>query len=215
MKYLFFLIIIAIGFSCCQVQTKEEEKVLFDKKKEIRDLTNEAARIQMQLGFDDYKDTTMLLKAIALYDSAIVINPKSKAPYTQKSNLLCALGRHREAIDVLEKVIEKYPDFAEGYMSMGFINEVINDSLTASVNYAKAMKLYKMKIDSVPPKAFLYLPNVMLIYLMQGNKDSAILVLDNFPKLDSSSVLVYKQTSNLFENFDKEEFLSNFQKKKP
>jgi eukaryotic-like serine/threonine-protein kinase len=52
--------------------------------------------------------------ALADFDQALRLNPRSLAALQNKAHVLSKLGRDREAVAVLDKVVEVYPDFIRG-----------------------------------------------------------------------------------------------------
>ena len=66
--------------------------------------------------------STDMPAAIKDFDSALAVNPRSMIALQNKASLLGWLGRHEEAIRVLDRVVELYPDFVAARADRGVMN---------------------------------------------------------------------------------------------
>jgi len=143
-------------------------------------------------------------------DRAIEIEPNLYELYTAKVNILLALDRNEQAIQVSKEVLVIKPDLVEAMAFIGFINQKIGENEIAQEWYQKAITGYNQRIEeerfvinSKINKAFLLLFTEDEVAAMKAFEK----VKQEYPK--NSEVEFMEQ---FITNIDKEQFLNELYK---
>ena len=151
------------------------------------------------------KDTSLLQKAIVLFDKAISIDSLYELAYANKAMVLKHLGKYKEAIHVLSVITKLRPEYAEGFSMLGFTYEKIGNMDSANINYKSAIIAYTHRIEqtnSVSDKvnrAFI----LSLIDKEKGLQEMDYLIEEN---PDDNTINFWKQ--QLFTGFDRQKFIN-------
>lgn len=84
-------------------------------------------------------------QALQLLDSALRIDRQNSVIYDNKYQALVKLGRFEEAKVSLQMATENIEDFAAGFIAMAFLDEHLNNSISAKSNYKKAIQQYGIR----------------------------------------------------------------------
>lgn len=79
--------------------------------------------------------------ALDLINKAIASNPKNGIAYSNKGNILLALGRPLEAIEEHRKAIQILPNYSEAYSNLGNVFQELGDFQQAISLYHKALEI--------------------------------------------------------------------------
>ncbi len=79
--------------------------------------------------------------AIADYDKAIKLNPKTRHTYYLRGNLKAALGKHKKAIADYDKAIQLNPEDFEAYKTRGAVKFSLGKPEQAILDYNKVIQL--------------------------------------------------------------------------
>jgi tetratricopeptide (TPR) repeat protein len=88
-------------------------------------------------------------KAIDAYEEAIILDPQNVNTYTLCASMYSLLKKHKEAVNISNKLIKRYPKLADGYFARGL---AYNDS----GNFSQAIKDYDIVIKLDPDKWTVY-----------------------------------------------------------
>jgi len=101
---------------------------------------------------NQYQDTSKFLQAISIINSAIRLDSNHYESYCKKVFFETALGDFNGASKTLTHLIKLKPDSADLYLQRGLFKELNYDSLTSKPDFAKAVLLYKLTLDSMDNK---------------------------------------------------------------
>lgn len=93
-----------------------------------------------EIGFEK-EDHQHFEEAMKDIDLAISLNPEYSEAYLNKGIILMWLDRHREAIDMFNKVIEFNPQNAKAYYDRGLAYDKIGNLPKACLDWGKAKRL--------------------------------------------------------------------------
>ena len=120
---------------------------------------------------DLYRDRGQLEAAIACYQKAIQINPKSATVYQKLGDIYLGLKKWSEAINRYQKAIEINPDFDWAYYNLGEASYQAQKWESAIIAYQKALDLnpklpeiYKKLATSFYQRAILDKKNLLIAY---------------------------------------------------
>lgn len=104
--------------------------------------------------------------------------------------LLFKSGKHSKAMDLINDVIERYPDYHKAYNCRGNIHRYQGNNDQAQKDYEKAILLAK---DHAPPYN-----NLATIYHRNGEKDKALEFLDKAINKDAYFTYAYFNRSEIY-----------------
>ncbi|HCI72395.1 MAG TPA: hypothetical protein DF712_12735 [Balneola sp.] len=203
-----FLFLLFIVSAC------DSKKVQPDNATEVDSLAvqlvNSATERYGEYIFGRIESTDSLEVSLNELDKAIEIEPTQIDFYSHKATILLALGREKQAIQILESALTINPDFAEIITRLGFINEKIGEMEIAQKWYQRALVAYDKRIEEnrfvVNSKA-----NKAFLLLFTENEETAkkaySKLKQEYPDNNEIDYLEF-----VFEDFDKEEFLSELYK---
>lgn len=98
---------------------------------------------------NNYQDTSRFKQAIGLLNQAIEIDSSYYDTYSKKLFFETALGRFENASRTATQLIKFKPDSADLYFQRGIFKELIHDSISSKPDFAKAVLLYKLTLDTM------------------------------------------------------------------
>lgn len=98
--------------------------------------------------------------ALLLLDQAIRADRSYYIPHISKSGIYIQQKAYDKALTEIEIAIRKNPDYAEGWVIKGFIQEIIENKEEATKCYKKSITMFTERIND-PSKKEQYLPNLM------------------------------------------------------
>lgn len=136
MKYLIYIFIILISFSCKDTVEKKE-------------INEEAARlngdaVQTYVGSRDSG-----LKAIKLIDKALEIEPNYIMALTNKASFQIGIGQIDEAITTYKKIEKIQPNSEETKFMIGLFYYTKGDTISANKKYNEVNELCQTKLDTL------------------------------------------------------------------
>lgn len=121
------------------------------------DVKNFLGKISTKLGY--------ISKAEVYFDEALKINPNSKWIYINKSSLLSEIGKTTEALETINILLRKFPNWFVAYNVKGALNSTLGNKNEAIKSFSKGIKL--------EPKSAQILTNRGNIYLEIDKIDDA------------------------------------------
>lgn len=117
------------------------------------ELLESIQKVEAEIKESNRLDVEKVEGLIDLYELLIKKSDKSKQPalLEKKAKYYASLGQHENALNVYEKIYEKYPNYekrGEALFMQAFILEVNNNDLV------KAEELYKRYLDEFPDGDF-------------------------------------------------------------
>lgn len=106
---------------------------------------------------------TAPLEALKDFDAALTINPRSMLALQNKSHVLGRLGRSKEAVENLDRVLELYPDFVMARADRGVMNARLKKWEAAKVDAEETLRQ-----DQTPPNLY----QVGAIYALLTQEDA-------------------------------------------
>lgn len=140
MKKLSLLLLVVLNLFACQQQSEAELQENIDK-------------LEAEIKESNKLDVEKVEELINLYEALIDKTDKNKQPelLEKKAKYYASLGKHENALDVYEKIYEKYPKYkkrGEALFMQAFIVEVNQNDL------AKAESIYKKYLEEFPDGDF-------------------------------------------------------------
>jgi tetratricopeptide (TPR) repeat protein len=151
----------------------------------------------------------------ALYDSAMIylnraleIDSLYLTAYSNKAQVLRRKGELEQSLEVLSKVQNIKPDFAEVITEQGFILEKMGRMELADQKYRQALKAYEKRLENDPENDKVK-SDIAFLYIFLEDKNSAIdeiqsLVLEN-PESEQ-----LKMMEGVIKNFDRKKFIEQY-----
>ncbi|MGN8225123.1 tetratricopeptide repeat protein [Gracilimonas sp. BCB1] len=203
-----FLLLFIIS-ACNSEKTQIENKVDVDSL--AIQLSNSATERFGEYIFGRIDSPDSLEVSLSELDKAIEIEPNLTELYTHKANILLALDRDEQAIQVLNKALSIKPDFVEVMTLIGFINEKIEKSEVAQEWYQKALEGYDKRIEE---KRFVINSKINKVFLLLFTQDeeAARKAYKNLKQEYPNNSEVEFMEQFLFIDFDKEKFLNELYK---
>lgn len=202
---LFLLFIIS---ACDSEKVQTETKPIVDSL--AIQLTNSATERFGEYIFGRINSPDSLEVSLNELDKAIEIEPNLSELYTHKANILLALDRDEQAIQVLKEALFIKPDLVEVITFIGFINEKIGEKDIAQEWYQKALDAYDKRIEE---ERFVINSKVNKAFLLffTGNEESAKKAFNKL-KQEYSGNNDVEYLEFVFTDFDKEQFLNELYK---
>jgi tetratricopeptide (TPR) repeat protein len=168
-------------------------------------LNNQAIELSTQSPSSD----SALALAKRLLIRSIGLDDDYYLAYVSLASILIKEDKRDSALYVLDRIIEKKKNYAEGISMQGYIYDRMGMLDSAKIKYIKAIAAYdnilkknERNVNARVNKAFL----VMLVYGEKAGYDEINLVLKEYP--NNSSALMMK--NDFFPTFDKEDFLESY-----
>jgi len=154
------------------------------------------------------KDKRKLIEALKLVDKAIILDNKNTYSYINKATIYIKLERYKDAREALQKIIELKKDYPELYLYIGVLYEKQGDLNNANKNYEKALLIFNNQLDKDKKNIDIKF-NILFSKIFICSKEE---VLDELNKLSEQNIDTYKikLMKQIIADFDKEEFLNNF-----
>jgi len=154
MKKVLFLAFMGLFFSCGNTSEKNKN---IENKKAIE--FYEKAR-NLYAEFTTERDT--ILKAMALLDSAILLNPQYISAYVSKQSYQMRLGEYENALSTV-KIVEKLdPDNADLKTMAGIYYMINNDNNSAEIKLLQADSLWNIALDTISSNNDMALLHVLM-----------------------------------------------------
>ena len=171
---LFFFFILLLIASCVANENKSESRKKVKRAEQI---------IKGNLGYsatvgDSTKEA--LGKALDLLNEAIELDSTDTLAYLDKVTVLRNLNREVDS-KMWIKILDLKPNFAEGYMELGFLYERRKNMDSAELSYRKARSIYLNK----PISDLRNLNLIILEFLITNDKKGALNKLTEYPIQDS------------------------------
>lgn len=146
-RLLSIIVTLFLLFSCNNpVERKNENKVKPTNQKAFG-YYNAARKLNAE--FTTERDT--VLKAVALLDSAIVINPEYSQALLKKQAYLLRLGEYENALNIL-KILEKLtPANVDIKSTLGVYYLLSNEPDSAAIRLSQADSLWNIALDTISP----------------------------------------------------------------
>jgi tetratricopeptide (TPR) repeat protein len=134
----FTIIFLLFGlFSCGQTISKHTVNPY------ARKLNDSALRMTLQTNDSCYQ------KAIFLFDQATAVDSNYFLAYWNKLVFQCQLKQYKKAVITSENLIRIRPIAPDLYFTRGGLYERINDTLSAKIDFQKALSLYDNILDTM------------------------------------------------------------------
>lgn len=131
-------------------------------------------------------------KALLYFDEALRINPLAKWIYINKSTVLSEIGKNNEALQTINIVIEKYPNWFIGYNIKGALLSNNNQKDKAIIAYSKAIELEPNSAQVLTNRGSLYLEKNE-INKAKADFESALLIQPDYEIANEKINLLTKQ----------------------
>jgi serine/threonine protein kinase/tetratricopeptide (TPR) repeat protein len=113
-----------------------------------------------------------LAGAIADFDSALTLNPRSLSAMQNKAHALSKMDKNQDAILVLDQLLERYPDYVPGRAGRGVLNARVGNEKAALADAVEAIRL-----DSAPSNLYQAAGIYALLGKQPGSRAEAIRLL--------------------------------------
>ena len=107
-------------------------------------------------------------EALEVINKAILSNKRNGIAFSNKGNILLALERTTEAIEMYQHGINMIPSYAEAYSNLG-------NALQVTMNYQEAIQYYKQALQ-IEPHNYEFMANLGNAYLRSGLYEEAATV---------------------------------------
>ena len=131
-------------------------------------------------------------KAIFYFDEALKINPLAKWIYINKSIVLSEIGKNNEALQTINQLIERYPNWFIAYNIEGALFSNINQTDKAILAYSKAIELEPNSAQVRTNRGSLYLEK-REINKAKADFEKALLIQPNYEIANEKINLLTKQ----------------------
>ncbi len=194
------------SISACDSPKPDQGNVNENKAGSVALRLNDAAMKRYQdhlLGKSDSRDS--LEASLKELDEAITIEPSQIIFYTNKADILLALHRGDDAIQVLKNAVLVKPDFPEILSLIGFLFEEKGDKEEALKWYQKAVNVYDKRIDDARLVVHSKVNKAFLLFFIEDEgsaKKAFEKVKEEYPEAGEMV-----SSEQIFTAFDKETFL--------
>lgn len=206
----FGLIIIILSFCVfsCNSQVSEKGKKAQDSVKEY-DLAAVALNTKaMQLSFH-MDDDSVLNEALDYLAQSIKADSNYYLAYANMATLLLKQQKRDSAISILQIIVDRKPNYAEGLSTQGYIYEKLGEKDAADFKYRQAIKSYEKRIvsneDDIEAKV-----NKVFLMLFLYDKKTAFNEIEKVLKEHPEDSFALMMKEEIIPNFDREEFLSSY-----
>lgn len=157
--------------------------------------------------FEDSKNNVLYNRALCFLDLAIDADSLYQLAYSNKVDVLRKLGRHKDAIKLLERLTEIFDEYAEAYASRGFLYEKIGKIDSASMMYSMALELYNKRIIEEPENINNRINLAFILLFTNSKKDALFEIQEVIEGTNSQEAADFKL---VIESFDRSEFISEY-----
>lgn len=145
-KTFYFILIVAFLASCEQNTPKSKNVKKMENKEAVKyyEMAQELHPI-----FSTERDT--VLKAIALLDSAITLEPDYFPALLSKQSFQTRLGEYKEALETIKHLEELDPGNSDIKSMAGIFHLINNEHEAARIKLQQADSLWSLMLDTVSP----------------------------------------------------------------
>lgn len=220
MKLLKCIIICSIFFSCNSNEKKISNNSIEKSKRidkheslsniqvennDIIELNSRAVKLtrksQSKFISKNEKDSVLNL-ALNILNEVIKKDSCFYEAFTNKATVLRNMGRLKESMKVLKDLIDR-KEFADGLFALGLSYDRIGNEERASMYYQRALKAYKLKLNSPYRTA---VDEVNFVYALLFVEKGKVPDKSKFEQYNIN----YQFAKDIIDHFNKEEFILNF-----
>jgi tetratricopeptide (TPR) repeat protein len=152
-------------------------------------------------------DKLLLTRALELLNKAIQCDSTYQLAYQNKLTVLIQLGKHSEALGLVEELERFLPEDPNIFTAKGLMYERMKKTDSANIWYDHAFKLCDQKLSAYPDSVKFIYDRTYLIAVTSG-KESALNEINRYIDLypDQKTLLTYREA---IRNFDKEKVLGH------
>ena len=178
-----------------------------DKAKNKSENSNTKADLRPVLELSWQRKYEEALKAV---DEAIAGHPRDKVALATRGQILCALGRGREAIQSFDKATSIDPGYAEAYVFKGFTHMELGNEIASRYAFRSAYESYKKRPISVDA----YSGRAIALYFL-GKKEDALSEINKATEIftDNMSINMLSGLKDVIESDNRDALIPPFAKK--
>jgi tetratricopeptide (TPR) repeat protein len=208
MKKIILFVSMLIVIACSQNKRDNQYSAASQTNREKAiSLNNKAMEIVKQESLDKRVDTSDLEIAVALLDSAIIFDSTNYVSYTNKASILCGLRRVNEAINIMKRITNLRPSYAEGMDFLGMIYESEGRIAEANNEYKRALQIYQDRHNR--GRTFPTLQQVIFSHMMLNERIIADSLLKRAYFEYPSEVNGINKFKEYLSTFNRQDYMSN------